>query len=315
MIGSGLKKLANQYGMRVSGGIAYGSLMGFATTLRDGADIKRIDIATRFADMEQQKAFEAALYAVDTKRQYRVQSLVINHRSINVVFHDTIGTMKKIEAFIAWFYPLLGQYGAQKADICTECGTQITAGSWYVVDGIAYHMHDACAEHVAQELNADAQQRKEEDTGSYISGFIGALIGALLGSVVWALVLYAGYVASLVGLVIGWLAEKGYTLLKGKQGKGKVVILIIVIIVGVLIGTLLPSVVELVQMIGAGELPGITYGEIPAVILMVMAEDAEYMRGMLANAGIGLLFAALGVFALLRKTKQEVTGVTIKKLN
>ena len=51
MIGSGLKKLANQYGMRVSGGIAYGSLMGFATTLRDGADIKRIDIATRFADM------------------------------------------------------------------------------------------------------------------------------------------------------------------------------------------------------------------------------------------------------------------------
>ena len=111
-----------------------------------------------------------------------------------------------------------------------ECGSQITNGSWYAVDGIAYHMHDTCADRVGQALEADAQQRKDEDTGSYGRGFIGALIGALLGSIVWALILYAGYVASLVGLLIGWLAEKGYTLLKGKQGKGKIAILVIVII-------------------------------------------------------------------------------------
>lgn len=314
MIGSGLKKLANQYGMRISDGIAYGRLMGFATTLCEGSGWKRVDIATRFANTEQQKAFEAALYAVDIKRQYRVQSLAINNRNINVVFQDTIGTMKKIEAFIAWFYPLLEQHGAQKADICTECGTQITAGSWYVVDGIAYHMHDACAEHVAQELIADAQQRSDEDTGTYIKGFFGALIGAMLGSAVWAVVLYLGYVASLVGLLIGWLAEKGYTLMKGKRGKGKITILIIVIILGVLAGTILPDVVLLAQMIGAGELPGFTYGDIPMLIGMVMAEDAEYLSGTLGNAGMGLLFAALGVFALLRKTKREVSDITIKKL-
>lgn len=315
MIGSGLKKLAGQYGMRVSGGIAYGSLMGFATTMCEGSGWKRIDISTRFGDMEQQKALETALYAVDVKRQYRVQSLAVNQRSISVVFHDTIGTMKKIEAFIAWFYPLLEQHGAYKADICVECGSQITNGNWYAVDGIAYHMHDSCADRVGQALEADAQQRKDEDTGSYGRGFIGALIGALLGSIVWALVLYSGYVASLVGLLIGWLAEKGYTLLKGKQGKGKVAILVIVIILGVLVGTLLPDVVVLAQMIGAEELPGFTYGDIPSMIMMLMAEDAEYMRGTLGNAGMGLLFAALGVFALLRKTKQEVTDVTIKKLS
>lgn len=315
MIGFGLKKLANQYGMRVCNGIAYGSLMGFATTMCEGSGWKRVDIATRFESLEQQKAFETAVYAVDLKRVYRVQSMAVNQRNINVVFHDTVGTMKKIEAFIAWFYPLLEQNGAYKADICAECGTQITNGNWYAVDGIAYHMHDTCAERVGQALNADAQQRKDQDTGSYVKGFIGAFIGAMLGSVVWALVLYAGYVASLVGLVIGWLAEKGYTLLKGKQGKGKVAILIIVIILGVLVGTLLPDVVILAQMVGAGELPGITYGDIPGLIVMVMAEDAEYLTGILTNAGMGLLFAALGVFALLRKTKQEVTDATIKKLS
>lgn len=315
MIGSGLKKLAKQHGLRVSGGIAYGDLMGFATTLCEGSGWKRIDIATRFSDMEQQKAFQAALYAVDTKRQYRVQNLAVGQRNINVVFQDTIGTMKKIEAFIAWFYPLLDRYGAYKADICAECGTQITSGNWYMVDGIAYHMHDTCAEHVAQELDMESQKREDEDTGSYGSGFIGALIGALVGSVVWALILYAGYVASLVGLLIGWLAEKGYTLMKGKQGKGKFVILIFVIILGVLVGTLLPDVVSVAQMISAGELPGFTYGDIPLVIMKVMEVDAEYMSGTLGNAGMGLLFAALGVYSLLRKTKQEIAGVTITKLN
>ena len=315
MIGSGLKKLAQQQGLRVSSGVAYGSLMGFATTMCEGSGWKRLDIATRFADAEQQKAFEAALYAVDVKRQYRVQSLTINHRNINVVFSDTVGTMKKIEAFIAWFYPLLGQHGAQQADICTECGMQVTGGSWYTVDGIAYQMHDACAQHVAEQLSSEAQQRRDEDTGSYGKGFLGAFLGAMLGSVIWAVVLYMGYVASLVGLVIGWLAEKGYTLMKGRQGKGKVVILVIVIILGVLVGTLLPDVVELTKMINAGELPGITYGQIPLLIVMLLAEDAEYLSATVSNAGMGLLFAALGVFALLRKAKQEVTDVTIKKLN
>lgn len=316
MIGSGLKKLANQHGMTVGSGVAYGSLMGYASTLSEGSGWKRIDVATRFTEHAQQEAFLSALNAVDIKREYRVQSMQVGQRMINVVFADTVGTMGKIEAFVAWFYPLLDQFGALKADICLECGMQITAGGWYMVDGVVYHMHETCAERVGRDLETDAQKRKEEDTGSYGKGFLGAMLGALVGSAVWAVVLYLGYVASLVGLLIGWLAEKGYTLMKGKQGKGKIIILIVAIIFGVLIGTLLPDVVMLVQMIGAGELPPeITYGDIPALIVFLMAEDAEYLTATLSNAGMGLLFAALGVFALLRKTKQEVSDITIKKLS
>ena len=39
---------------------------------------------------------------------------------------------------------------------------------------------------------------------------------------------------------------------------------------------------------------------------MLLAEDAEYARATLSNVLMGLLFAALGVFALLRKTGREV---------
>ena len=37
MVGSGLKKLANEYGMTVSNGIAYGSLGGYAATMDEGS--------------------------------------------------------------------------------------------------------------------------------------------------------------------------------------------------------------------------------------------------------------------------------------
>ena len=36
MIGSGLKKLANENGMKVAHGVAYGSLRSYAATLSEG---------------------------------------------------------------------------------------------------------------------------------------------------------------------------------------------------------------------------------------------------------------------------------------
>lgn len=314
MIGSGLKKLAQANGMQIAGGVAYGALKGYATTLYEGSGWKRLDISTRFSEAGQLEALQTAVMQVDVKRQYRVQELVIGARNINVVFLDNPGTMKKIEAFIDWFYGLLAEFGATGASVCTECGTEITAGSWYLIDGIAYHFHDACAEHVCRDIEGDEQQRKQQDTGSYGRGLIGALLGAAIGAVVWAVVLLMGYVASIIGLLIGWLAEKGYRLLGGKQGKGKVVILILAVILGVVLGTVASDYIALAQMINEGELTGWAISEIPLLILTMLVTSSEYATATLGNIGMGLLFAALGVWALLKKAGKEVSGVQIKKL-
>jgi hypothetical protein len=60
--------------------------------------------------------------------------------------------------------------------------------------------------------------------GSYIRGLVGALVGATIGAAAWCLVMQLGIIASLVGFAIGWLAEKGYSLCKGRLGKGKTVV-------------------------------------------------------------------------------------------
>ena len=314
MIGSGLKKLARDHGMSVDRGVAYGSLGGYCATMSEGAGYKQITFATTIADPVKQTQLQTTLNGINLEKEYRVTGLNIAPKNIQVVFHDNPGTMKKIEAFLAFFLPLLTEAEATTANTCPECGFEISGGCWKLIGGVAYYMHQTCADKVCREIAAGDEDRRETAGGNYFTGFLGALLGSVVGAVLWAVVLYFGYVASLVGLAIGWLAEKGYNLLKGKQGKGKIVILIIAIIIGVLLGNFGADVIALVEMVNAGELRGMTYGDIPALILLVLMEDSGYMTATLSNIGMGLLFAALGVWSLLRRANAEVADTKIADL-
>lgn len=312
MIGSALKKLAKENGMQVAHGVAYGAYRGFALTTCEGSGWKSFTFSTRIADPAAEDTLKRKLNEVDVKRTYRVQSIEIGARMISIVFLDNPGTMKKIHAFLDWFMPLLEESGATKINTCNECGCEMMGDDgWVLIDGVAHHMHMACKDKVKRELSADEQQRREEDNGSYISGAVGAVLGALVGGIVWAVVLLIGYVASIVGLLIGFLSERGYNLLKGKQGKGKIVILVIAIILGVIFGNIAADAIDLALAIGRGELYDLTYGDIPSLILFLLVEDPEYLRAVLGNCGLGLVFAGLGVFGILRKTKKEVSGIRV----
>ena len=308
MIGSGLKKLAKEYGMTVSNGVAYGSLGGYAATLCEGSGWKRIVFSTCFADPAGRTGFMDAVNGRDVKKDFRVVGFGISARTIQVDFHDTIGTMGKIRSFIEWILPMLRHFGASGVNVCPHCGMLVEGGRWAMVNGVAHHLHDACAVSLRQEVEASNEQRSQEDTGNYFTGFLGAMAGSVIGAVAWAIVLSIGYIASIVGLLIGFLAQKGYDLCKGRQGKAKVVILIFAVIVGVLLGNIGAEAFTVFSMIQNGELPGLVYGDIPLLITAVLMEDAEYRGYFIKNILMGILFAGLGVFALLRQTGKNVSG-------
>lgn len=314
MIGSGLKKLALENGMKLDRGVAYGSLQGFAATMCEGSGWKRIVFATRFADPVQKTMFMDATAAVNLQKEYRVNNFSVAPEGILVQFLDNPGTMGKIRAFLEWFLPMLRQYQASAYNVCSHCGGEVTNGKWMLINGVAYFMHDSCALQAVHEVQGENERRSQEDTGTYLTGAIGAVLGALLGAVVWAVVLLGGYVASLVGLLIGWLSDKGYRLAHGKNGKGKVAILIVAVILGVVFGTIGADVITLVQMIGAGELEGATYGDIPLILQLTFLEEAEYRSAVLSNMGMGLLFAALGVYWFVFRAAKEVAGEKIVEL-
>ena len=314
MIGSAFKKLAAEYGMKVDRGVAYGSLQGYAATLCEGSGWKRIVFSTSFVDPVKKTVFMDAIQAVNVQKEYRVINLSVAPDGILVDFQDTIGTMGKIKAFLDWFLPLLQQYQASAWNVCKECGCEVTAGKWMLINGVASFMHDSCAAKAVRDVEGENERRKQEDDGTYLKGTIGALLGALLGAVVWAVVLIAGYVASIVGLLIGWLSNKGYDLLHGKKGKGKVAVLIVAVIFGVIVGTLGASAIGLAMEISEFPELELTYGDIPAVMLVLFLEDAEYSSMMLTNIGMGLLFAALGVYWLVIRTGKEVADEKIVEL-
>ena len=310
MIGSGLKKLAGENGMKVSNGVAYGSLRGYAATLSEGNGYKQIVLTTKFTDPARLQELQTQVNGRNIQRELRVQNMTFAPDGISIVFLDNPGTMKKIGEFIDWFWPMLEQSGATRWDICTECGCAVTGGCWKLVDGVAFYLHEGCAARMVRGIEEEERSRKEADTGNYVTGLLGALAGSALGAVLWAFVLNMGYVASVVGLVIGWLAEKGYNLFRGKQGRAKVVILILAIIFGVLLGNFAADGFTLASMINNGEIRGFDLGDIPFMILQLLG-DPDYLRATVSNILMGLLFAGLGVFSLLRKAGKEVSRTKV----
>ncbi len=314
MIGSGLKKFAAENGLKVSNGVAYGKLRNFAATMFEGSGFKAIIITTRFFDVEKKQQLMNVVNEHNLMKEFRVQKLEFTFDAVLITFHDNPGTMKKISAFVDFFMPLLSEYEASPANVCTQCGMEISADNWMLINGIAYNLHPACAEKISVEAENEAAAAKVENKGSYVAGLIGAIIGGLIGAVVWAIVLYMGYMASIVGIVIGWLAERFYRLLGGKNGKGKVVILAFAAIVGVVIGTFASDYFTVAQMINAGELPGFEMRDIFYIISVLLAEDAEYLRITLSNIGLGLLFAFLGEWIFLKRAYKDSKSFNMKKL-
>lgn len=315
MVGSALKKYAKSHNMKVNGGFAYGIVQGYAISMCDGANVKCLNVDTKFPDEEARTQFESAWHQAGNGADYRVQSMDITPEQIRIVFADLPGTMDKIGSFIDWFLPFLRQYRASDATVCSACGGMFTGeGKWVVVGDTARYMHESCVESLNRQLQEDGEAAEEASKGSYATGFVGALIGGLVGAVIWGFILKLGFVAGLVGLVIGFLAEKGYTLLKGKVGKGKVVILIAVIVIAVIVGTVFGLYLQLLD--AAREVaPNMKASE---VVRLVWDADPElreaFVGDAVKNGLIGLLFAGLGSFGTIAKSAGETKSKKIKVL-
>lgn len=311
MIGSVYRKFAQEMGMKVGQGIAYGSLRGYSATLCEGSGWKQMTVNTRIPGGGE--ALLGQLELDHNRKTFSIREVRRGDGAVAIVFIDTIGTMKKIRAFADWFFPMLDEAGAEKYEVCDLCGAALGAeGVWKKVDDAAYHVHPACGTRLEGEIRQSEQLRQESDSGSYLTGLIGALLGALLGAVAWAAVYEFGYVASIVGLLIAYLAVKGYDLLRGKQGKGMTALIFLAVIFGVVAGNALAYSWELWLLIQSGDIP-IAVSQIPA-FLAAMLQDPEFRAAVLKDLSMGLFFALLGAYGILSRAAKSVGNAKITEL-
>lgn len=292
MVGPALKKFANENGLSVASGVCYGKMQGYQISATDGNNIKTFIINTKFPDVEKLNALQAELNGTNIQKLYNVGRISFAPDGVVIVFTDIPGTMKKIRAFMDWFLPLLDEADAFDADICPACSQNMSgSGVWKNISGVARCYHSACAERIAREIEEENETAEQQDAGTYASGVVGALLGALVGGIVWGLVLLSGWVVGIVGALIAFLAEKGYNLLRGRQGKGKIAILIVAVVLGVAFGTLIGTTLECVKLLNelAGE------WDVPELIetVRVVFADGEARGAIVSNFLQGLLFAGL----------------------
>lgn len=155
----------------------------------------------------------------------------------------------------------------------------------------------------------------EQKEGSIVLGFVGALLGALIGAVIWAVVGILGYMASIVGVAIGFLSSKGYDLLKGRPGAAKIVSLILCVVIAVAVGT---AGMYLWAINGEYDTQFAELSAFEQKFVMTKGEyvqsyidDPDFMGEVIKDALVGLFFAALGAAGVIidagKKKQQPAT--------
>ncbi|MGN1020126.1 MAG: hypothetical protein ACI4O7_07105 [Aristaeellaceae bacterium] len=148
----------------------------------------------------------------------------------------------------------------------------------------------------------------EEPQGSMVMGILGAALGALIGAVIWALVGMAGYIVSVVGLLTAFLASKGYDLLHGRQGKIKVVVLLVCVILAVLLGNAGTVAMEIHQVYTEeGYSMYITESTFFQLMVPALLEDSDFIGAIIKDSALGLLLAMLGCFGLVSQAGRKKT--------
>jgi hypothetical protein len=161
------------------------------------------------------------------------------------------------------------------------------------------------------ECQAVVRKNEIDPVQSYGSGAIGAILGGIVGVIPWVIVGALGYVAAICGFIMAFLSLKGYQLFKGKTGKGMVFILIAVILVFTYAAIIVNQTISDYNAY-PDDKSQIAVVDLFVSELAIPFSDADVYIGdyyftpnpgvAWAQIGLGWFFAALGSFALIKKT-------------
>lgn len=310
MVGKGLKDLCGEYPLKSSNGVVWGVIGDYMCTFFEGAGYKTLAVSGFVGDDAANK-----LNALDKKQllnAYRINDISILRESVTFVFGDTVGTMKCIKAFLGEMPSMLSSAGVLGDGVCTACGRPLeNAGDTKVllINGVAHRVHNACADSLALRSQSEKAVYKEEDKKLGL-GILGAVLGGIVGAIPWAVAYYFNWFFAAIGVLIGFCAKKGYELLGGKVCRAKTVVICIVTVLSACVGQFAGEGMALASLIKSGEV-ALSYGDIPQAIIYLLINDADYLSAVVKNLCLGVVFALVGVFCILRASNKEHKDATL----
>ena len=305
-MGMNTNKLAKITGFSTHGAIAYGSMNGisFNAIIADMTGICTITCFIKREEGINLASINAFLEA--NHRKYKNARAAFNGMAVAVTIPNFIKlNAQLISEFLHEFSQFLRDNNYYSSG-CNHCGKTDDLG-YTLQGGQIIEICADCHDKISHEL-ADIKHERET-AGSYMTGAIGAILGGILGIIPWILLDQIGFIASISGLIMGFLAQKGYLILRGKRGRGMLIIIAAVLIVFTYVAVLInQTIYDYTYLIEEG------YADVSAIRLFFLeiTFPFDYMNydvgSIWGQLGLGWLFAALGSFSILRDVYRTGKG-------
>lgn len=138
----------------------------------------------------------------------------------------------------------------------------------------------------------------EKKDNGYLIGTVGAIIGGLIGTIPWVLCyVYAEMMYSVLAILIGIGAFKGYELLKGKMGKPVPIIVVVVSVACVTLATL----VVIPHLLLINE-----YGKTSMETFKALYAFDEFKTAIIQDYIYSLLFTGLGISGVIANIRRGI---------
>lgn len=162
------------------------------------------------------------------------------------------------------------------------------------------------AEREEREIAREYFKKYNTLSDNYFVGFVGAMLGGLVGAIPWAIVSNMGWFVAWLGGVIALAASKGYDLVNVKMSMKKIWFVAIAVVNGVFAGQIMSDLISFAldeELAGMFAFAVAYYFENIGEMISINSE----------NLFLGLFFAALGGFGVLRNIRKEMKIINILK--
>lgn len=307
MIGKRLKNIAESYSMTVEKGYAWGQIDRYIFVLDEGVGYIGVTINISVASDDDRRDSISGFIS-NNYNKYNVKSCILNHSSIVVQIKDIVNAKKYVISFIDDILQKLKDLDVPGADVCVVCrednGDMLH--NVKIDTGIA-KMHQKCFDEV-KKITDDKQKEFHQEEKNHFIGTIGALIGGIIGTIPWVIVYMLGFFVGWLGFIIGIAANKGYELFRGKNSRAKPFIIIIIVIICVLLAQVTCEIITLNDYLKSEGINDVGVFDMLRGLGEIFANEAGYRESVILNVLLGLLFAGLGTFSMIKKMLKQRKG-------
>jgi hypothetical protein len=301
--------IASKYAWKVHGTAAIGELNGYWFSVSQASKGAHVYVFTSVSGLRALEATKLKSVLEDRGADLGIIEVMSSGNSIWMKLRGK-GKQEEVEEIVSSSVRALAgelSYMGLKSG-CNFCDSEGPLKP-YMVSGTAVKMCDDCASRLA-ELDREGVTERKGSKGSYMTGALGAASGAVMGAILWILVARLGFVSSLVGLVMAFLAKTGYEMLNGRKGRAKAAIIAVAVFFGVVGAVFTFYPIEIREALG----PDLPFSFWLQTVLIGFVNDSEVFWLIMKDLGIGLLFALLGSYGIisgiLKEAGKAERGVT-----